>query len=44
VQLRLVEYPTHLMLGQYVQPQAFRKNVVGLLEAPSLALWNIEVK
>jgi len=44
VQLRLIEYPTHLMLGQYVQPQAFRKNVVGLLEAPSLALWNIEVK
>src|SRR3954468_17374137 len=44
VQLRLIEYPTHLHLGQYVQPQAFRKNVVGLLEAPSLALWNIEVK
>jgi peptide/nickel transport system substrate-binding protein len=44
VQLRLIEYPTHLMLGQYVQPQAFRKNVVGLLAAPSLALWNIEVK
>jgi peptide/nickel transport system substrate-binding protein len=44
VQLRLIEYPTHLPLGQYVQPQAFRKNVVGLLLAPSLALWNIEVK
>ena len=36
--------PDALMLGQYVQPQAFRKNVVGLLAAPSLALWNIEVK
>src|SRR3954468_5679047 len=44
VQLRLVDYPPHRMLGQYVQPQAFRKNVVGLLEALSLALWNIEVK
>src|SRR3989440_2170980 len=44
VQLRAVEYPTHLQLGQYVQPQAFRKNVIGLLAGPSLALWNIEVK
>ena len=44
VQLRAVEYPTHLHLGQYVQPQAFRKNVSGLLTAGSLALWNIEVK
>ena len=44
VQLRVLEYPTHLPLGQYVQPQAFRKNVAGLLAAPSLALWNIEVK
>src|SRR2546423_1072731 len=44
VQLRAVEYPTHLQLGQYVQPQAFRKDVIGLLAGPSLALWNIEVK
>jgi peptide/nickel transport system substrate-binding protein len=44
VQLRLIDYPTHLPLGQYVQPQAFRKNVVGLLPAATLALWNIEVK
>jgi peptide/nickel transport system substrate-binding protein len=44
VQLRAVEYPTHLHLGQYVQPQAFRKNVSGLLTAGSLALWSIEVK
>jgi peptide/nickel transport system substrate-binding protein len=44
VQLRALEYPTHLQLGQFVQPQAFRKNVVGLLAAGSLAMWNIEVK
>ncbi|MEA2876530.1 MAG: peptide/nickel transport system substrate-binding protein [Hyphomicrobiales bacterium] len=44
VQLRALDYPTHLQLGQYVQPQAFRKNVVGLLAAGSLAMWNIEVK
>ena len=44
VQLRAVEYPTHLHLGQYVQPQAFRKTVNGMLTAGSLAFWNIEVK
>jgi len=44
VQLRALEYPTHLQLGQYVQPQAFRKSVTGLLPAATLALWNIEVK
>jgi peptide/nickel transport system substrate-binding protein len=44
VQLRAVEYPTHIQLGQYVQPVAFRKGVSGLLDGPSIALWNIEKK
>jgi peptide/nickel transport system substrate-binding protein len=44
VQLRAVEYPTHLQLGQYTQPVAFRKGVTGILAAPSIAFWNIEVK
>jgi len=44
VQLRAVEYPTHLMLGQYVAPVAFRKGVTGLLPGASIAFWNIEVK
>src|SRR5262249_22752019 len=44
VQLREAEYPTHVQLGQYVQPVAMRKNVSGLLTGPSIAFWNIEVK
>jgi peptide/nickel transport system substrate-binding protein len=44
VQLRAAEYPTHIPLGQYVQPVAMRKNVSGLLTGPSIALWNIEVR
>jgi peptide/nickel transport system substrate-binding protein len=44
VQLREVEYPTHIQLGQYVQPVAFRKGVTGILASPSIAFWNVEVK
>ncbi|MBV8837863.1 MAG: ABC transporter substrate-binding protein, partial [Alphaproteobacteria bacterium] len=44
VQLRELEYPTHLQLGQYTQPVAFRKGVIGILAAPSIAFWNVEVK
>jgi peptide/nickel transport system substrate-binding protein len=44
VQLREIEYPTHLQLGQYTQPIAYRKNVSGILAGPSIAFWNIEVK
>src|SRR3954462_12462929 len=43
VQLREVEYPTHLQLGQYSQPVAYRKGVTGILAGPSIAFWNIEV-
>jgi peptide/nickel transport system substrate-binding protein len=44
VQLRAFEYPTHIHLGQYVQPVAYRKGVTGILRSPSIAFWNIEVK
>ena len=44
VQLRVVEYPTHVVLGQFTTPTALRANVNGLLSAPSLAMWNIEKK
>jgi peptide/nickel transport system substrate-binding protein len=44
VQLRAIDYPTHLQLGQYTQPVAFRKGVTGILAAPSIAFWNVEVK
>jgi peptide/nickel transport system substrate-binding protein len=44
VQMRAAAYPTHIPLGQYVQPVAMRKNVAGLLTGPSIAYWNIEVR
>ena len=43
-QLRLVEYPTHVQLGQYLQPSAYRRNITGVFAASNLALWNIEKK
>jgi peptide/nickel transport system substrate-binding protein len=44
VQLREAAYPTHIQLGQYVQPIALRKGVTGLLAGASIVFWNIEVK
>ncbi len=42
VQRRVAEYPTHIQLGQYLQPTAHRTNLVGVLAAGNLALWNLE--
>jgi peptide/nickel transport system substrate-binding protein len=44
VQLRVLEYPTHAPLGQFTNATALRTNVNGVLQVPSLALWNIEKK
>jgi peptide/nickel transport system substrate-binding protein len=44
VQRRDAEAPTHIHLGQYVQPVAFRRNVSGVLVAPNIAFWNVEKK
>ena len=44
IQLRVLEYPTHVILGQFTTPTAIRANVSGLLQTPSLALWNVEKK
>ena len=44
VQLRLIDYPTLAILGQFTTATALRANVSGVLQAPSLALWNIEKK
>jgi len=44
VQVRAVEYPTHVVLGQYLQPSAFRKNITGVLQVPNAVFWNIEKK
>ena len=44
VQLRLLEYPTHIHLGQWRQPAGMRTNVSGMLTAPAPVFWNIEKK
>src|SRR5438128_1440376 len=44
VQVRLVQYPTHIPLGQWYGAVAVRKNVIGMIEAPVTAFWNIEIK
>ena len=44
VQLRVLEYPTHVPLGQFTTPTAIRTNIDGLLQTPSLALWNVQKK
>ena len=44
VSVRATEYPTHVHLGQYLQPSAFRRNIVGVLVASNVAFWNIEKK
>jgi peptide/nickel transport system substrate-binding protein len=42
VQVRAAEYPTHVHLGQYLQPSAFRKSLSGVLVATNVVFWNIE--
>jgi peptide/nickel transport system substrate-binding protein len=44
VQVRLVQYPTHIPLGQWYGAAAARKNVTGMIEAPVTVFWNIEKK
>jgi peptide/nickel transport system substrate-binding protein len=44
VQIRAAAYPTHVHLGQYLQPSAFRNTVSGVLVASNVVFWNIEKK
>ena len=44
VQLRYLEVPTHVHLGQWYRPVALRKNVDGLLASPVVVFWNVEKK
>ncbi len=44
IQLRIVEYPTHIFLGQWVQPIARRKSVSGNIESAVTVFWNVEKK
>jgi peptide/nickel transport system substrate-binding protein len=41
VQVRAVEYPVYIPLGQWYQPMVARKNIGGLLTAPVPAFWNM---
>jgi peptide/nickel transport system substrate-binding protein len=43
-QVRLVQYPTHIPLGQWYGAVAVRKNVQGMIEAPVTVFWNVEIK
>ena len=44
VQKRAYEMVNYVPLGEYNQPSALRKNIVGVLQTPALALWNLEKK
>ncbi len=44
VQLRYIESPTHVHLGQWNKPVALRKNVDGMIAAPVVVFWNVEKK
>jgi peptide/nickel transport system substrate-binding protein len=45
VQLRVLDYPTHVPLGQFTTPSAIRANLDGLVTpTPSLVLWNLGKK
>ena len=43
-QTRFYETVPYVILGQYMAPIAYRKNISGVLETPRLVLWNIEKK
>lgn len=42
--VRYGEYVTHIHLGQYLQPTAYRNTLSGLLVASNLVLWNVSKK
>jgi peptide/nickel transport system substrate-binding protein len=44
IQKRAYEVLTHLPLGEYTQPIAYRENVTGVHDAPILFFWNLEKK
>ena len=40
--MRLSEFPTYVLLGQYNMPVAMRTNVSGNMEAPATVFWNVK--
>jgi len=43
-QLRAIDFPTYVQLGQFTVPTALRSNVSGMLTAPAITFWNVEKK
>jgi peptide/nickel transport system substrate-binding protein len=44
VQKRAYEIVTHLPLGQWLEPTAYRENVTGVLKAPVEVFWNVALQ
>ena len=44
VQQRVIQYPTHINLGQWYQNVSARKTLSGFVQAPAPVFWNIEKK
>jgi peptide/nickel transport system substrate-binding protein len=44
VQKRAIEITTHIPLGEYTVPTAFRANVSGFVQSPVPVFWNVELK
>lgn len=42
IQVRAYEVVTHLPLGQFFQPTAYRDSLTGIIEAPAPFFWNIQ--
>ncbi len=43
LQIRVAEYPTHIHLGQYLQPHAMGKNISGAPVSPVPAFWGYKI-
>ncbi|HEX9837555.1 MAG TPA: ABC transporter substrate-binding protein, partial [Alphaproteobacteria bacterium] len=44
VQARAYQIVTHVPIGQWVNPVAYRDNLVGLIPSPVPFFWNVEVR
>lgn len=44
IQLRAIETASHVPLGQYFHPSAFRSNITGMLPSEATVFWNIQKK
>jgi peptide/nickel transport system substrate-binding protein len=44
IQLRAIDTASHVPLGQYFHPSAFRSNITGMLPSEATVFWNIQKK